>query len=289
MKEIRAKAGEIVKCLLESEDLIGLAGNLLICGEDLRRRRANYIFEEIYRLLLERVPAGGEAYYIADETNWVPIYLLLVWSPSDEISENIHCWHTLAEWLLMEFERTDRLQISENQIRAVMQHLERQYRFCTKILANRPAYFLVLPNRHKSTNSQYYVDLALNIPNKEIILLLNIIEEGDQAEAIFLHELGHLLHTRLTGEQWVPPKSFDFLQQAMYNALDDCPKREWCEYFADSFAVAALQDSSFRPNAYMSMYWEDDKAAIGEYYRVLMDIVEQNPKGQLSWDELQKF
>lgn len=247
-------AGIMLSRFLDCKDLTQLALTLKGGAEHWGLCDDNKRYEKIHQSLLDCIQKDDRPYSVKQGNDWVPTYLLHMWSLQRSVEENTLYWYEMADEIKQEYVKVKEPGITEQQVHAVMEHVEKRYGFCSNVLRDKPIDILLLPNKHIGRNSQYGSLINLSKPKSDVIVMLSMVDEGNHPEAVLLHELGHALHTRLTGKHQRTPKSFECVQKKMYVALEGCPAAEWCEYFADSFAIAALRDSPFLPNKYMEMY-----------------------------------
>lgn len=146
-------------------------------------------------------------------------------------------------------------------------------------------------NRRAKYNALYnsYVDFYGEIEDCIILPYMKDSEEYSP-EYIFLHELGHLLSARITRKQDTAPTSFEFWENQIFSR-NKAAKTEHtqAELFCDCFAVAALYETQYEKHAVFDKVKAWDKALLSNYFHVLMDTLDQNPGGTLSWDEIQRL
>jgi len=61
-----------------------------------------------------------------------------------------------------------------------------------------------------------------------------------------MHELGHLMHTRITKKEMSVPDSFTAIPSSVFNIKEPSPK-DMTECFAKSFAIAATGGTEYNP------------------------------------------
>ena len=122
------------------------------------------------------------------------------------------------------------------------------------------------------------------------IVIASRMKDDTAPEYAFLHELGHILHIRLTHQyrNLEPPESFDVIQRLMFKRLIDQPKKIWAECFADCFAIASLYGTAYGYLDHTPIS-DEHKKAMCAYIQILMDTYKDNTNGRCSFDELLKI
>lgn len=134
---------------------------------------------------------------------------------------------------------------------------------------------ILLINHSHIKFSAYYVAIltedspeSIELTDKVFIPYLRHEIDFPQ-EFIFLHELGHALHTRATKQLMTPPDSFlNVLERIFPKAVYESDTIK-AELFADSFAIAALHNSRF--SQYDSVIKEEDRLFLIEYMQNLIE------------------
>ena len=200
-----------------------------------------------------------EVYVVHSANNAVLQYLLNYWIFKRTYKENAKCLTGIIN-THSNILPPQKSIISESAIHELMKMIERRFGFCSKILADNPLEILLIEHAHATLNGIYTATLIEDdiLEDKIIITYLRDKVNFPQ-EFIFLHELGHALHTRATGKLTTPPESFNLVLTRMFPKSLNEPDTIKSELFADSFAMAALYGSELAHyNPYTEIYHNDN-------------------------------
>ena len=153
--------------------------------------------------------------------------------------------------------------ISIEIIQSLMVLVNERFNFQQTVLGETTLEILLINHSHVKFCA-YYVAIITEDSPESIVLTDKIFipylrhEIDFPQEFIFLHELGHALHTRATKQLMTPPDSFlNVLERIFPKAVYESDTIK-AELFADSFAIAALHNSRFyQCDPYTSIQGED--------------------------------
>lgn len=161
--------------------------------------------------------------------------------------------------------------ISIEKIKHLFSIVDEKYDFTNLVLGEKKVDILLLESTHKEWNSFYS---ATATPRQEVlhdfIMISSMpLDSVTNQEFCFMHELGHLLHTRITMNIEKVPESFEqFFAFAFPDGshISDTAK---VECFADFFAIAALLDTEYEPLDALHLD-KSVKKALSEYMNQLI-------------------
>jgi len=96
----------------------------------------------------------------------------------------------------------------------------------------------------------------------------------DSPQCVLLHELGHVLHMRLTRSLDTPPSGFIKLQQKIFSKGGELSNYLLSELFADCFAIAAAFGSPLEKYDPYVMMLDVDKGIITAYIISLIQSID---------------
>lgn len=89
-------------------------------------------------------------------------------------------------------------------------------------------------------------------------------------EYVLFHELGHVLHTMLTGSYNAVPGSFFKMAEPMFRGQSTTHRDSAPEFFADCFSMGVMQDSEWSKFDPYTQIYAEDKRLFERYMRGLM-------------------
>lgn len=137
--------------------------------------------------------------------------------------------------------------ITEEEIHMIMKHLDQEFNFSNLVFGTEKALFLLFNNSHISFNSEYGMADCGHIQRHTFFLYsmsANSMVEAPFPEYVLLHEIGHALHAKLTGDiDKMPPRVIDFLKLS-FPTIEMLPVESQREIFADVIAMGMMHGSS---------------------------------------------
>ncbi len=200
------------------------------------------------------------SYNIFNMSDSIPMYLKSYWTFQETSKQNIQVLTDIIYGIRSKMLPPQSPSLSIDLIVSLLEHIEKRFAFLSRILKESPLQILCLNHSHVEWNSFYSARVYDNGTIKDNIMLLCPRQETDCAnEFIFLHEMGHVLHTRLTKSLWTPPKSFRLVQERMFLDGLGASDKDASELFADCFAIASMFGSKFaKYNPYQFIDKEDN-------------------------------
>ena len=241
--------------ILESDSIFSLADSLEEFLDTIASgRKKQQIFEVLYhQITAVAFFAESEQYLVYEIYNSkdsVSHFLLNYWSLASTASENSLILKGVVKKIRSEFCEVESVSSVNGTIFDILSIVEEKLGYSTNLLRDDKIKILNLDCRHCEWNCFYSATL---VPEKELIddyIIMTQMQEyaTSSREFVLLHELGHLLHTRLTLQLSVVPASFgEAIEKIISRPISDGEK---AEIFADFFASAALCESSYEHNDY---------------------------------------
>lgn len=136
--------------------------------------------------------------------------------------------------------------ITADTVDRLMGLVDQRFGLSDLFFAERPISILILPHSHKSCSSECNTRIYDNHTLVCDIFMYHMGKSGFYPESIFLHEIGHVVHTHITGQPAKLPEGFMEMFTALFDnkgkaLLNESMERE---YFADCFAMAALVEAN---------------------------------------------
>ncbi len=275
------------KCLLE------LADHLDVFLDKLQKENnPMHRYESFYQSLLYHLSRFNELGYQVFLGNSIAApFLLTNWLLYDTGEDNYQHLRNLADKIRSLFEPSMAIGISEERVHQLMAHVEQRFGYCSSVLKDRPLRIIVSDDGFKEGNSlvmSLQITGEVDYTERKDIVILTRPKDNISPEFVFLHELGHMLHLRLTQRYdiFTPPSSFDFIINQIFSKSIDKPDGIKAELFAECFAMAALYNSKYSQYDYADYIKDEHKMLCYLYFKVLLETYEDNNMGSALWDEL---
>lgn len=219
----------------------------------------------------------GKNLVLLDGTEATAAFLLVNWVFRETIEENLESLATISVLLKSTFAPPCGAQIKQPRIDALMQLAITQLPHLDRLFVEDPVTVILADNTCPHANGLYYTNTNISDQQRDLIVLTWIDNDLVSPEFAFLHELGHLVHTRITGKLFVAPHSFKTLYPLIetYSHQPIPCKRSkranrWlAEWFAEFFAIAVLHGSLYSHLDYHSEISDTDRDIIQIYMRDL--------------------
>ena len=283
--------------LMESSNLLELADKFEVFLKYMKsQHNDNKLYEAFYKELLFSTSFSNEPYQVFQNKDIAAPYLLSNWFLCDSGIDNYAFFEQILHMTRQQFFSSNApgVRIAAEMIPELMDLVEQKFGYVSNVLKDRRLPILVVDEICTLGNSLTMGNCIMGVDDKlsqpKDIVIASRMKDDTAPEFAFLHELGHILHIRLTHQyrNWEPPKSFDAIQQHMFKRLLYQPKKLWAECFADCFAIASLYGTAYSHFDHTPIL-EEHKKAICMYIQVLMDTYVDNPNGECSFDELLKI
>ncbi|WP_312279040.1 hypothetical protein [Oscillibacter sp.] len=261
--------------LYNSNDLFELAGSIekLLSAIDSVRNK-NKVLREIYGNLYFGCTRQPQPFSILEGKDASIPYLMTYWRFHETYKDNKKCLQDIIHTIHASMLPPQKSRISIEMIQSLIALVNDKFHFQQKVLEETPLEILLIDHSHTELGAYYVAILTEDSP--ESIELTDKIfipylrhEINFPQEFIFLHELGHALHTRATKQLMTPPDSFlNVLERIFPKAVYESDTIK-AELFADSFAIAALHNSDF--SQYDSVIKEEDRLFLIGYMQNLIE------------------
>ena len=254
------------------------------------------------KIIFEEIEQGytrpKEGYSLLQGTDAVAAFLLNNWTFRESIEENLDNLSVLSTVIRNTFIVPSGRQITERSILTMLTLADDRFSILKRFLLHNPIDILLVNNTCRYANALYYFNSNPRAKIKDNIVLTWDADDKVCPEFAFLHELGHMVHTRITQKSFVAPKSFEIVHPIIlkYSPQDFSKPivgrekkllaRWFAEWFAECFAIAVLHRSPYSHLDYHTEIEDDDKDSIKAYMTVLLDTLEYNKLGKRTWEKL---
>ena len=238
---------EIINEIVCSSDLIEMAEHLnKFINLSPSKKDINKLNVEINRALfpetLSGIFDGSSKAYIIYERCSTASFLNSLWIRRKSAIQNIKELETIITIIQQNYTKSQGARISEDSVKQIMNYVNIEYNFYD-ILKGEALHILLFENSHLTVNSECVPKI---MDNGDVNCALFIYHLKDEChcspEHVFLHELGHVLQIKITGDsRKVPPSFLPFAKEA----FPDIAKEIEPEVFADCFAMAVMYNSQF--------------------------------------------
>lgn len=284
---------------MEQQNLLLLADFIdSICRSIDNHSVNNSLLHTIFEEFKQKAPKNNDnSYSILKGMDIIPAFILNNWIFRENIEDNRRNLSELSRWIRATFIAPSGKQITETQITDMLAVAENKFLIFERFLLQASIDILLVNHTCCHANSLYYINSNLNTTKKDLIVLTHVSDERVQPEFVFLHELGHMIHTRVAQKKFTAPRSFDILHPLIfkYSRMDPAsPPKRWLkkwfsECFAECFAIAALHKGPYSHLDYHTKISDDDKDCIEMYMNVFFATLDYNKHGKRTWEELIRY
>ena len=266
---------EIINEAIQSEDLL-YSGQKLIEFSDAAytaKNRATLVKHFYQRLiewgLLEYAfddisVSSGKHYFICDERKAKGMYMALSLPSGKTPVKSLNAIKTLGGHILAHYTKPIGEGISRASLESILQFLDKQYSFSSKVFSKQKTAFILMPYSHRDYNSECLV-VGTGDNVVQHFFLYHMREKGKTApnpEAVLFHELGHAMHAHCFGDiAQVPENVLDVLQEVCFPGIKQLSTADQCEIFADVLSVGLMYQTPFEKYDLFERIHPDDKAA----------------------------
>lgn len=262
--------------ILNSNTLTDLAKNI----EQLLVSQGKISYAALYRAVKEKSKQYALASLFDNSARYYDIFtgnrcmvmhLYLNWVYAKSPAKNRAELKRIADEIRKDFVPAENVQINEETIRASLDYLEQRYGFCTKLFAGHRLSILLPECGHKNYNSLCRTAELTDGSMHCSLYLFHVKKDcAASSEYVLIHELGHVLHTMLTGSCKTVPESFFAMAEQMFRGLSTTYRDRVPEFFADCFAMGVMQDSEWEEFDPYTQIYAEDKRLFERYMRGLM-------------------
>ncbi len=235
----------------------------------------NKVLHEIYiNISLNDLYKTKQHYYIYNDNESAIYYLMHYWTLKKTYKENSECLFNIINTIKEEMIASQKIRISVETTHLLMEAVENRFSFCSKVLDSNPIDILFIEHSHTTWDGIYSSILINDCKIRDQIIIPYLRYEVDfPQEFVFLHELGHALHTRITKKLDILPDSFNMIINKMFVTIQHEPNDQKAELFADCFAIAVLAGSDLKKyNPYTFVRNEDCLILIA----YMMDLINKS-------------
>ena len=216
----------------------------------------DYVFDNM-------LDKSKKRYYICDESKATGMYITLALPGEKAPAKSLNEIRSFGEQILAHYTKPIGKGILKASLESILQYLDEQYSFSSKVFDKQKAAFILMPYSHRDYNSE-----CLMIDTGEGIIqhffLYHMREKGKTVpspEAVLFHELGHAMHARRFGDiTQVPDNILDLLQSICFAKIKQIGTAEQCEVFADVLSVGLMYQTPFKKYDPFDYIHPDDKA-----------------------------
>jgi hypothetical protein len=154
---------------------------------------------------------------------------------------------TFGEYIITNYHKPVGKCISETSLENILQYLEKEYLFCSRIFQNKKAAFIRIHYSHKEYNSECLtlINKKGNISNHFFLYHMKK-RSTPNPEAVLFHELAHALHVQCFGDVTkVPDYIIDILQDLCFPIIKQMDNNSQSELFADVLSVGLMYQSPY--------------------------------------------
>ena len=252
--------------ILNSNTLVDLAENI----DQFLALQDKTSYAALYRALKERCTQYALASLFDNSARHYDTYtgnrcavmhLYLNWAYTKSAKKNRAELERIANEIKNDFTPAENTQIRIDAIRSILDYLEQRYGSCTKFFSEHRLSILLPECGHKRYNSLCRTAELVDGSVSCSLYLFHIRKDcGASPEYILFHELGHVLHTMLTGSYNTVPESFFEMAEPMFSGLSTAYRDSAPEFFADCFAMGVMLDSEWSAfDPYPQIYAEDKR------------------------------
>lgn len=165
--------------------------------------------------------------------------------------------------------------LTPEQIKQLVLHLhllDQDFNFSRKVLAPEPM-LVFLPDCGHRTYDAFCSPCLLDndAVTCDIFLPRILRDKSSTPESMFLHELGHVLNVRLTGDLTLAPSAFLEFGELFFPGLSDRHRSVSGELFAHCFAMGVFsRHPELRELDPFTMVTAEDKQAFGQFMEALI-------------------
>jgi len=249
-----SKIYDIMNSAIISTDLLHSGQQLIhfadaVYKEKNRSTIINHFYEQLYLWAfssLNGVFTNKKNYFICDELNSVKMFLGLRIPVKTSTVKSINGIRAFGEYVLLNYTKPIGKCISETSLKDILQYLDKEYNFSTKVFSDRKSYFIIIKNSHKEYNSECLIAKSKDdIINYFFLYHMNK-KESINPEAVLFHELGHALHAkRFRGLEKLPKNIIEILHDICFPDIKSLDVSTQNEMFADVLSIGLMYQTPF--------------------------------------------
>ena len=271
--EMSLDAYKIKDSLLEKADLKFYGEKLIefsnmVYKEKNRATIVRHFYEQLLSWSVNKlhffnlVSGEGRKYFICDGIRATMCYLSLFIPQITSTVKTINEIRVFGESLTSKFIEPVGRCVSESSLECILNFLDSEYSFSSKVFSKSEAVFLILHNTHKVYNSEC-LSINDNEHSRNLFFLYHMKKVRTiSPEAVLFHELGHALHAQYSGDvKKVPDNIIDILHNLCFPDIKQIDASEQSELFADVLGLGLMYQTPFdKYDHYKKIHPKDKKA-----------------------------
>lgn len=236
-------------------------------------RQLHRSLEETWeRVSVDSLLAGHPYWSICTGKTACQLYLYRPWRLCRGREQTLEQIRLILEHLQSEFVPADGSQITPHSAERLLRLLDKDCNFSRKVLAPEPMLVFLPDCGHRTYDafcSPYLLDN--DAVTCDIFLPRILRDKHSTPESMFLHELGHVLNVRLTGDLTLAPPAFLEFGEPFFPGLSDRHRAVSGELFAHCFAMGVFsRHPELRELDPFTMVTAEDKQAFGQFMEALI-------------------
>ena len=236
-------------------------------------RQLHRSLEETWeRVSVDSFLAGHPYWSICTGKTACQLFLYRPWRLCRGREQNLEQIRLILEHLQSEFVPADGPQITPHSAERLLRLLDQDCNFSRKVLAPEPM-LVFLPDCGHRTYDAFCIPYLLDndAVTCDIFLPRILRDKHSTPESMFLHELGHVLNVRLTGDLTLAPPAFLEFGEPFFPGLSDRHRSVSGELFAHCFAMGVFsRHPELRELDPFTMVTAEDKQAFGRFMEALI-------------------
>ena len=222
---------------------------ILLSEQRLSQKLISELHDEVERTL---IMANNEAnidrhpgWIICEGHRAAELYLCRNWRRSGKLADEKERLQVLAEQMKKDFIAVQNKKVDLKLVEEIIRNLDEQDQFTAKVLGGEQLLILSAGCAHRCFSAlcrpYIYQDDSFSC---DIYLFQRTAEDRSTSwGSILLHELGHVLNLRLTGDISVVPDDFQSFAERFFPGLSTKYRASAPEFFAHCFAMGGCQSA----------------------------------------------
>ena len=276
---------DTMNSLVLSSDLL-LSGQLLIDFANAAYKEKNkatlvkHFYERLYQGAFIEYRFGDllngklKNYFICDEENAARMYMALLIPAETSTVKTINGIRTFGEFILSNFTKPVGECISESSLEDILQYLDNEYSFSSKVFSNEKAAFIRMHNSHKIYNSECLtLGKGKNIINHFFLYHMKK-KDSIKPEVVLFHELGHALQAKRFGDVSKVPDNIIDILTLWFPDLKQLNAAKQSELFADVLGFGLMYQTPYEKyldDSYEKIHPDDKKS-----FKMLVEKIIEN-------------
>lgn len=229
------------------------------------------IEEHCRRYYFDALLSRHPGWYICESTAAVHTYLYRNWRYQKSLKANRDYLLRMADHLQQDYFCAEGPQITVHEVMHILSKLDDYYGFSKKVLDSAPL-ILLLPNDAHRTYDALCRPYSASDGRINCDIIMPHIQRDTRTNhgSMLLHELGHLLNIRLTGDLLVLPDAFVQLDRLMNTTQTKSTPEELSELFAHLFAMTILRQPELKQYDSYPPLPEETLSVFATYFQTVL-------------------